>query len=56
EALPEARAAAERALALDETLADAHTSLADVYESELRFADAQRQHLRAIELKPGSAE
>ncbi|MGD8699998.1 MAG: hypothetical protein PVJ43_11945, partial [Gemmatimonadales bacterium] len=33
QALPEARAAAEKALALDETLADAHTSLADVFES-----------------------
>jgi TolB-like protein/Flp pilus assembly protein TadD len=56
QALPEARAAAEQALALDETLADAHTSLADVYESELRFADAERLHLRALKLNPGSAE
>ena len=56
QALPEARAAAEKALALDETLADAHTSLADVYESELRFEEAERQHLRALELNPGSAE
>jgi len=56
EALPEARAAAEQALALDETLAEAHTSLADVYESELRFAEAERQHRRALQLNPGSAE
>jgi TolB-like protein/tetratricopeptide (TPR) repeat protein len=56
QALAEARAAAERALALDETLADAHTSLADVLESELRFAEAEREHLRALELNPGSAE
>jgi len=55
-ALPEARIAAEKALALDETLADAHTSLADVFESELRFEEAERQHLRALELNPGSAE
>ncbi len=56
QALPEARAAAEKALALDETLADAHTSLADVFESELRFEEAEREHLRALELNPGSAE
>ncbi|MGD8869589.1 MAG: tetratricopeptide repeat protein [Gemmatimonadales bacterium] len=56
QALPEARAAAEKALALDETLADAHTSLADVFESELRFAEAERQHRRALELNPGSAD
>jgi TolB-like protein/tetratricopeptide (TPR) repeat protein len=54
--LPEARAAAERALELDETLAEAHTSLADVFESELRFAAAEREHLRALELNPGSAD
>jgi TolB-like protein/Tfp pilus assembly protein PilF len=56
QALPEARAAAEKALALDETLAAAHTSLADVFESELQFARAEREHLRALELNPGSAE
>ena len=56
QALPEARAAAEKALALDETLADAHTSLADVFESQLRLEDAEREHLRALELNPGSAE
>jgi TolB-like protein len=56
QALPEARAAAEQALELDETLAAAHTSLADLFESELRFADAERQHLRALELNPSSAE
>jgi TolB-like protein/tetratricopeptide (TPR) repeat protein len=56
QALAEARAAADKALALDETLAEAHTSLADVLESELRFAEAEREHLRALELNPGSAE
>ncbi|MGD2152404.1 MAG: tetratricopeptide repeat protein [Gemmatimonadales bacterium] len=56
QALPAARAAAERALELDETLADAHTSLADVLESELKFADAEHHHLRALQLNPGSAE
>lgn len=56
EALPQAREAAEKALALDETLAEAHTSLADVFESELRLEEAERHHRRALELNPGSAE
>jgi TolB-like protein/tetratricopeptide (TPR) repeat protein len=56
QALPEARAAAQKALTLDETLADAHTSLGDVFEAELLFAAAEREHLRALELNPGSAE
>jgi TolB-like protein/tetratricopeptide (TPR) repeat protein len=56
QALPEARAAAEEALELDETLAEAHTSLADVYEAELQFVAAEREHLRALELNPGSAD
>jgi TolB-like protein/Flp pilus assembly protein TadD len=56
QALPEARAAAEKALKLDETLAEAHTSLADVLESELRFEEAEHHHRRALELNPGSAE
>jgi TolB-like protein/Tfp pilus assembly protein PilF len=56
QALAEARIAAEKSLALDETLAEAHTSLADVLESELRFAEAEREHRRALELNPGSAE
>ncbi|UCF20008.1 MAG: tetratricopeptide repeat protein [Gemmatimonadota bacterium] len=54
--LPEARSVAEKALELDETLAEAHTSLADVLESELRLAEAERHHQRALELNPGSAE
>jgi TolB-like protein/Tfp pilus assembly protein PilF len=55
-ALSEARTNAEKALALDETLADAHTSLADVAEADLQFDEAERHHLRALELNPGSAE
>jgi eukaryotic-like serine/threonine-protein kinase len=53
EYMPKARAAAERALALDDTLADAHTSLAIVLEDfEWKFADAEREYRRAIELDP----
>jgi TolB-like protein len=51
-----AKAAAERALALDDTLAEAHTSLAaHLHRNELRPAAAERQFRRAIELNPGYA-
>jgi tetratricopeptide (TPR) repeat protein len=53
EAMQKARTAAERALALDETLADAHTSLGYV---KLIFAwdwqGAEREFHRALELNP----
>jgi TolB-like protein len=53
EYMPRARAAAERALALDDTVADAHTSLAIVLEDyEWKFAEAEREYRRAIELDP----
>ena len=52
-ALPQARAAAERALELDERLGEAHASLGwikTVYDWD--FAEAEREFLRAIELNP----
>jgi serine/threonine-protein kinase len=49
------REAAERALALDPTLADAHASLAHVLAfGERRWNEALREIDRAIELNPGS--
>ncbi len=56
EAMPPARAAAERALELDPDLAEAHAALGDVLTQELRFKEAERALLRALELNPGSAE
>ncbi|HEY6944491.1 MAG TPA: tetratricopeptide repeat protein [Candidatus Acidoferrum sp.] len=56
EAMPEARRAAVRALELDETLAEAHTSLAFVkmqYDRDWKVAE--REYKRAIELNPGYA-
>lgn len=51
-----ARAAAEKALALDPDLADAHAALASVYgDSEWRWADAEREYRRALELNPNEA-
>ena len=53
EAFPKARAAAERALELDATLAQAHTSLAYVnFAFDWEFAEAESGFLRAIELNP----
>ena len=57
EAMAKARAAAEKALAIDETLAGAHTSLALVrlyYDRDLPAAE--REFRRAIELDPNGAK
>lgn len=51
--LPQSRTAALKALALDDTLAEAHTSLGMVKEFyELDFTAAEREYRRAIELNP----
>ena len=53
EAFPSARAAATRALALDSTLADAHTSLAFIHLFyDWDFQDADRELQRAFTLDP----
>lgn len=54
--MPKAKAAAARALEIDDTLAEAHTSLGvikDTYDWD--FAGAEREFKRAIELNPGSS-
>ncbi len=56
EALPQMRAAAERALELDEELAEAHAVLGGVLVAEVRYEEAEREYLRALELNPGSSE
>ena len=56
EAFPKAKAAATKALELDSTLGEAHTSLAfslDVFD--LDWQSAEREFQRAIELSPGYA-
>ncbi len=51
--MPKAKAAALKALEIDETLSDAHTALAIVLEDyDWKFADAEREYRRAIELNP----
>ena len=53
EKLPKARAAAKRALELDETLAEAHTTLARVLTIyDWDWAGAEKEFKRAIELNP----
>jgi tetratricopeptide (TPR) repeat protein len=56
EAMPKARAAARKALELDGTLADAHTSLALVaFFYDWDWPGAEREFRRAIELNPNYA-
>jgi serine/threonine protein kinase/tetratricopeptide (TPR) repeat protein len=52
ETLPKARAAADRALQLDDTLAEAHTSSASIYDKQWRWAEAEQEFRRAISVNP----
>jgi len=53
ESMHKARAAAERALALDPTMAEAHVSLGSIAATfDWDWAKAERHYLRAIDLKP----
>ena len=55
DALPRARAAAERGLALDPLLAEAHVSMAGVYTQETQWEKAEEEFRRSLELNPGYA-
>jgi serine/threonine protein kinase/tetratricopeptide (TPR) repeat protein len=52
---PKALAAAEKALAIDGSLAEAHALLGDVHMSFWEWADAEREFKHALELDPNSA-
>jgi len=56
EAVPKAKAGALKAIELDDSLADAHVSLAIVRCLEWDWGDAEREFQRAIELTPNSSE
>jgi TolB-like protein/Flp pilus assembly protein TadD len=57
EALPPAKAAARRALALDSTLAEVHISLGIIAMfNEWDWVEAERRLARAIQLNPSSAQ
>ena len=56
ESCPQAKAAAEKALEIDDTLAEAHTALAQVLGNYVwDWPNAEREFKRAIELNPNSA-
>ena len=53
DSLPQAKAAAEKALELDDTLGEAHASRAQaLFAYDFNFAEANREFRRAIELNP----
>jgi serine/threonine protein kinase/tetratricopeptide (TPR) repeat protein len=54
--VPRARAYAERALALDDTHAEAHFALAHVLFVSLEWEAAEREFLRTLAIDPGHAE
>ena len=56
ESYPPAKAAAQKALEIDNTLAEAHTSLGDIlYSYDLDFAGSTKEFERAIALDPNYA-
>jgi tetratricopeptide (TPR) repeat protein len=54
ELFPKSKEAAMRALQIDDTLAEAHSSLAFVLYNEWDWAGSEREYQRAIELDPNS--
>ena len=52
ETIPKAKKALLKALQLDDTLAEAHTSLAHLRTREWNWSDAEKEFQRAIELNP----
>jgi DNA-binding winged helix-turn-helix (wHTH) protein/TolB-like protein/Tfp pilus assembly protein PilF len=53
--MPNIRAAVEKALELDETLADAHAALAVIKRQQWDWSGAEKEFKRAIELNPNLA-
>jgi len=49
---PQARAAALKALSMDDSIAEAHAVLASTYENSWQWAAAEREFLRALKLNP----
>jgi serine/threonine-protein kinase len=52
ETLPKARASADRALQIDDSLAEAHTSSAYIYQKLWRWSEAEEEYKWAISLNP----
>jgi TolB-like protein/Flp pilus assembly protein TadD len=56
EAFPKAKAAAERAIAIDPTLSEGHTAMGNTLTSlDRNWPEAEREFKRALELDPNSA-
>ena len=55
EAFPKAKAAALQAIQIDDTLAEAHASLAAMQAYEWNWSETEKEFKRAIELNPGYA-
>ena len=55
EVRPKVVNAARKALELDPGLAEAHVLLADVYQEQWRWRDAEAEYKRALDLKPNDA-
>jgi len=55
ESLPQAKAYAERAIAIDSQLAEPHTTLGFVNHRSWQWAESEREFKRAIELNPNYA-
>ncbi|MGB6788879.1 MAG: tetratricopeptide repeat protein, partial [Candidatus Acidiferrales bacterium] len=51
--LPKAKAAASKAIALDDSLAEAHAALAYSHAAEWDWAESEEEFKRALELNPG---
>src|SRR5262249_55241478 len=56
ETMPKARAAAQKALAIEDTLPEAHATLASTYTSSWDWVAAEREYKRALELNPNYAQ
>ena len=52
ETAPQAKTYADRALAIDDQLAEPHATLGSIHNMLWQFADAEREYKRAIELNP----
>jgi serine/threonine-protein kinase len=55
EAMPKALVTAQKAVAIDDTLAEAHATLADAYAGLWNWGAAEREFKRALQLNPNSA-
>jgi serine/threonine-protein kinase len=55
EAAPQAKAYAERAIAIDESLAEPHATLGTINKQLWQWAEAEKEFKRAIELNPNYA-